>query len=159
MAAFVMAHWGGIAPSMEPKSGPKPLADAKPQYTTKSISGRVVWMAEALNKRFGITLVPEAADRLLALQTPEGTLYPIMEDLRGRSFRTDSRLREMDVQLLVRQYHGSPMVQVMRIYELAKEGKYELDYWCDVCAIVMYEFGPCACCQDQNRLRKRRVEK
>ncbi len=159
MAAIILAGLAAIAPSVEEKSRPNTAADAKPEYTTKLISGRVVWMAEAMNKRFGITLVPEAGDRLLALQTPEGTLYPMMEDLRGRAFRTDPRLREMDVQLLVRQYHGSPMIQVMRVYELSNGDKFELDYWCDVCAIVMVEFGPCACCQDQNRLRKRRVDK
>ena len=39
-----------------------------------------------------------------------------------------------------------------------KDGKFELDYWCDICAIGMYESGPCDCCQEPNRLRERRVE-
>lgn len=125
------------------------------RFTVESIRGKVVWMADALKQQFGINLMPDAQDRLLALRSPDGKLYPIMEDLRGRSFRTDKRLREIDVELLVRRYAGSPMVQVIRIYEYRKDGNYIVDYWCDICAIVMFETGPCACCQDHNRLRKR----
>ena len=78
-----------------------------------------------------------------------------MEDARGRSLRIDKRLRAMDLELLVRRYHGSPMVQVIRIYEWGEDGKYIVDYWCDVCAIPMFQAGPCDCCQEANRLRKR----
>lgn len=130
----------------------------KPKHTTFSLRGRVVWMAEALERRFGIRTVPEAAERTLALETPGGELHPIIEDLRGRSFRKDERFRGVDVELLVRRYKGSPMIRVIRIYALKKDGKFELDYWCDICAIGMYESGPCDCCQEPNRLRERRVE-
>lgn len=130
----------------------------KPKTTTFSLRGRVVWMAEALERRFGIQTVPEAAERMLALEIPGGELHPIIEDLRGRSFRKDERFRGVDVELLVRRYEGSPMIRVIRIYALKKDGKFELDYWCDICAIGMYESGPCDCCQELNRLRERRVE-
>lgn len=135
--------------------GDEPSAD--PAYTTESIRGRVVWMAEALQRRFGIKTVPEARERLLALESADGHLHPIIDDVRGRSFRTDRRLLEMkDVELLVRRYEGSPMVQIIRIYEHQPDGKYLVDYWCDVCAITMFEYGPCDCCQDINRLRKQK---
>ena len=64
----------------------------------------------------------------------------------------------MDVQLDARQYDGSQLLQVLRICEVKDEQKFEIDYWCDVCAIVMFEDGPCDCCQDHNRLRKRPVD-
>ena len=67
----------------------------------------------------------------------------------------DKRLREIDVELLVRRYKQSPMLQVIRVYEIKKDKKYLVDYWCDICAIVMFELGPCDCCKDTNRLRKR----
>ena len=130
----------------------------KPKYNTLFLRGRVVWMAEALGRRFGIQTVPEAAERTLVLETSKGELHPIVEDVRGRSFRKDERFRGVDVELLVRRYEGSPMVRVIRIYALKKDSKYELDYWCDVCAIVMYELGPCDCCQEPNRLRERQVK-
>lgn len=135
-----------------------PPTDEHAKFTTESIRGRVVWMGDVLQRRYGIQLTPDARQRTLALETPDGRIYPLVEDLRGRSFRTDKRLRDMDVELLVRRYEGSPMIQIVRVHEVREDGKYIVDYWCDVCAIEMYEKGPCACCQEQNRLRKRRIE-
>jgi hypothetical protein len=128
------------------------------EFTTLSIRGRVVWLADVLRRRYGVELTRDAQERTLALETPDGQIHPLVEDLRGRSFRTDERLRNMDVELLVRRYEGSPLVQIIRIHEVREGGKFIVDYWCDVCAIEMYEFGSCACCQDQNRLRKRRID-
>ena len=136
------------------QSTPKP-----PEFRTASFRGKVVWLNEVLKERFGISTVPEAAQRSLAILTDDGSLLPILDDPRGRSFRTDPRLREMRVELFVRQYSAQPMLQIIRVYELLDGQKYEVDYWCDVCAIIMFETGPCACCQDDNRLRKRIVEK
>ncbi len=44
----------------------------------------------------------------------------------------------------------SSAVQVIRVYSLRKvplqeEGKFELDYWCDICAIPMYELKAMNC--------------
>ena len=132
-------------------------AVAKP-FRVESIRGKVVWYAEGLKSQFGITTVDEAADRVLAVATPDGELIPIVEDLRGRAFRSDERLREMDVELRVRRYAGTPAVQIVRVYEWRDGKKFQVDYWCDVCAIIMFETGPCSCCQDHNRLRQRPVE-
>ncbi len=127
-------------------------------YHAASLRGRVVWMAEALNRGYGITSVPEAQERILAIETVDGDLFPIVEDLRGRSFRTDERLRAIDVELLVRRYDAAPMVQILKIHEIKDGKKYMIDYWCDVCSIVMFETGPCDCCQDDNQLRMQLVE-
>lgn len=132
-------------------------AKPKPKYKTVSVRGKVVWLAEALKSEFGISTVSEAAEQSLAILTDDRKLIPIVEDLRGRSFRKDERLRDMKVELFARQYKHQPLLQIVRLYEIDGDKKYEVDYWCDVCAIVMYETGPCACCQDHNRLRKRIV--
>ena len=132
--------------------------DSQPDYQTKSLQGEVVWMADALKEQFGVRTVAEARDRLLALQTEEGELYPIIEDVRGRAFRRDERLRDRKLELLVRQYEGSPMIQLVRMYALKEDGKYELDYWCDICAIALFELKPCDCCQGPLELRERKVE-
>jgi hypothetical protein len=142
------------SPAPELPAGTEPASD-QAEYVTESIRGRVVWMSAALKRRFGINLVREANERVLALETTDGQLLPIMEDVRGRSFRMDKRLREMEVELLVRRYQQLPMLQVIRVYELKDDTKYVVDYWCDVCAIVMFQLGPCDCCQDTNRLRVR----
>jgi hypothetical protein len=129
---------------------------AQASYETITLRGRVVWMAEALDRLFGIRSVPEAKERLLAIETPDGRLHPIVADIRGRSFRRDPRLR-VDGEFLVRRYEGSPMVQVIRIYEISEQGKFELDYWCEICAIAMFELKPCDCCQGSIELRRRKA--
>ena len=134
-----------------------PAPTNKPKYATTTVRGRVVWMAEALNRRFGIKSEMAAAQRLAAVETPTGRLIPIVEDVRGTSFRLDPRLVGVDMELLVRRYEGSPMVQVIRIYRLKKAGKFELDYWCDICAISMLQLKPCDCCQGVIELRERRA--
>jgi hypothetical protein len=138
--------------------------DAKPAkagkvYTSESLTGKVVWLAEALKERFGIKTDDDAAQAIVALEHSDGQLYPILKDPRGRAFHSDERLRDIDLELLVRRYPGSPMVQVVRVYAVKPDGKYELDYWCDVCSIAMYELKPCECCQGPTRLRERLVEK
>ncbi len=133
-------------------------SDSKPAFHTELIRGKVVWMAAALQREFGISTVPEVAENSLAILTKDGQLLPIVENLRGRAFRKDERLREMEVEILARRYQRQPLIQILRLYQVEGDRRYEIDYWCDVCAIVMYESGPCACCQDDNRLRKRPVE-
>ncbi|HET6882326.1 MAG TPA: hypothetical protein VFI31_19330 [Pirellulales bacterium] len=128
-------------------------------YTSESLRGKVVWLADALDERYGIKSDDDVAHAVVALETPEGELHPIVKDKRGRAFHTDERLRGIDLELLVRRYNGSPMVQVLRVYAIKPDGKYELDYWCDVCSIAMYELKPCECCQGNTRLRERLVEK
>ena len=115
-------------------------------------------MADALKSEFGISTVPEADKSVLAVHTKDGQLVPIVENLRGRAFRKDERLRGKEMEILARRYERQPLIQVLRIYQLDDGERYEVDYWCDVCAIVMYEKGPCSCCQDDNRLRKRPVD-
>ena len=142
---------------VEPHRDPAQQSTVQSKYVTMSIRGQVVWMAEAIARRYGVKSAPEARERVIALESDDGTLYSILEDLRGSSFRKDKRLRGVPLELLVRRYDKSPMLQVIQVYSVEKEGKYELDYWCDICAIAMYELKPCDCCQGTTELRRRPV--
>jgi hypothetical protein len=136
------------------------MAVAQPpaaKFELQSVRGRVVWVSDALARRFQINEVPEAAERVLALEEPTGKLHPIVEDVRGRAFRRDKRLRGMQVELLVRKYPGSPFVQVIQVFELRGDGKYEIDYWCEICSIAMFELKDCECCQGPIELRRRKT--
>mgnify|MGYP001159606712 FL=1 len=117
--------------------------------------GHVVFLADVLKEKYGIKSVPESQQRVLALQSKDGSLVPLVEDLRGRSFRRDKRLREMEVVLMARKYQGLPMLQVIRIYRVDRKKVFELDYWCEICAIAMYELKACDCCQGDIELRQR----
>lgn len=127
-------------------------------FQTETVSGRVVFLAEAVQKESGIAVVPEAQERVLALQKKDGNLVPLLEDIRARAFRRDERLREMEVELVVRRYAISPLVQMIRVFELAADGKYEIDYWCEICSIPMFEKKDCECCQGEVELRRRKVD-
>lgn len=161
LALLVAFFAGTFALAQEPTEQVKPGAKAGKEeataYKTRSLQGRVVWLAEALARRHGIQTVAEAGKRVLALETKDGKLVPLIEDKRGRSFRLDKRLRGIDVELLVRQYDGVPFVQVIQIFALKEDGKYELDYWCEICAIAMFELKACDCCQGDIELRARKV--
>jgi len=126
-------------------------------YKTERLHGRVVFLAEEFEKQTGVPSVPEARERILALKQADGTLVPLLEDVRGRAFRRDERQRQMEVELVVRRYRHSPVVQIIRVMEVTKEGRYDLDYWCEICAIAMFEQKDCECCQGPVELRRRKV--
>jgi len=127
-------------------------------FTTETIRGKVVFLAEVVQRETSVDVVPEARERVLALNSADGKLVPLLEDVRARAFRRDERLREMKVELVVRRYAISPLVQVIRVIEIAADGKYEIDYWCDICSIVMFEKKDCECCQGPVELRRRKVD-
>jgi hypothetical protein len=128
------------------------------KYITQTLRGKVVWLSEALSRKHGVRLDGDAAESLVALETGDGELVPLMKEDRGRGFWKDARLRGIELELVVRRYKGVPLVQVIRVYRLKEGKKYEVDYWCDVCAIQMFELKDCECCQGPIRLRERVVE-
>jgi hypothetical protein len=158
VAALSLALLSGFShlTAAPPAGDQQPESDAP--FTLRTVRGKVVFLVEAVEDRFGVKAVPEAQQRILALATPDGQYYPLFEDVRGRAFRKDKRLRGIDVELLARQYKGSPLLHVIRVFALEDGKKYELDYWCDVCAIAMFELKPCDCCQGPIELRKRLVK-
>lgn len=164
-AAATLVAWHGMAADDAPIAAEKPAEEAspaagenRPDYETISLRGRVVWLAEALERRFGIVSDPDSARANAALETPEGALQLLIKDARGRAFMLDARLMDRDLELVLRRYRGAPGSQVVKIYAWEDDGKFELDYWCDICAIPMYELKPCECCQGETRIRLRSVE-
>ncbi|HEY1602520.1 MAG TPA: hypothetical protein VGG64_23150 [Pirellulales bacterium] len=129
-----------------------------PHYVTETLRGRLVWLAEALKRRFGVETDADAAEAAIAIEASDGKLVPLVKDFHSRGFWLDPRLRADEVELVVRRYEQSPAVQLVRWYAIRKGRKYEVDYWCDICAIPMYELKTCDCCQGEIRLRERLVE-
>jgi hypothetical protein len=138
-------------------AAPASTTENPPRFVVETVRGRVVFLGEAMQRLAGVKTVDEARERTLALETADGQLLPLLEDVRGRGFRNDPRLRSYELELIVRRYRGSPFLQTLRVYSVEKPGKFELDYWCDVCAIAMYELKPCECCQGDTEFRRRPV--
>jgi hypothetical protein len=129
-------------------------ADAKSTETPKQelFSGKVVFVRDAL-KRKGIKAYDEL-DKQVALETAHGELIPIIPDWRGRAFFQDKRLRDRKVDLVGYRRDGVPYLQVLMVFVYNDKGERQyMDYWCDICAIPMYEIKPCDCCQGPIELR------
>lgn len=172
-AGIVCAAWLTVH-SDERQDAAKPQASAKRESTARApvtkddgahddafkeiVSGKVVSLGEAL-KRHGIKNYPEESKGQVVLETEKGELIPIVSDWRGRAFYQDERLRDRPVDLVVNRRPGIPWVQVLSIYTFDEEGVRNItDYWCDICAIPMYEIKECECCQGPTRLRFRPQE-
>lgn len=122
------------------------------------LSGKVVLLADALKQKKVVSYAEETKGQVV-LVTREGELVPIVPDWRGRAFYQDERLRDRPVDLVVNRRKGVPWVQVLSIYLFDDGGARNImDYWCDICAIPMYEIKECECCQGPIRLRLRPQE-
>ena len=129
----------------EPKAQ---VADAPKEL----FSGKVVLLHEALKDK-GIKAFEEM-HKQVALETPEGEIIPIIADWRGQAFFQDNRLRDRKVELVGTRKPGVPYLQVLMVFTFDEQGeRMYTDYWCDICAIPMYEIKPCDCCQGDIRLR------
>jgi hypothetical protein len=147
-----------IALAAESDALKKGEVEGTSEYVTERVRGKVVWLDEALKRLYGITSEPDAEKTQVVLETADGHLWPLAQDTRGRSFVVDERLRDIEVELLVRRYKSAPFLQVIRVMRPTKDGLVDVDYWCDICAIPMYILKPCECCQGESRLRERPVE-
>jgi hypothetical protein len=122
------------------------------------VSGKVIPLVEALKQR-GIKTYSEEIKEQFVLVTRTGEILPIVPDWRGRAFYQDERLRNRPVDLVVNRRKGVPWLQVLSIYVFDEnEVRSVMDYWCDICAIPMYEIKECECCQGPTRLRLRPQE-
>jgi len=152
---WLLVAWLAVASSTARSDETLTNSDRQPAYVTETLHGRLVWLGEALDRRFGIESDADAAQTQIALETSAGDLVPLVKDFRTRGFWLDERLRASEVEMVVRRYEKLPAVQMVRWYVVRKGRKYELDYWCDICAIPMYELKTCDCCQGEIRLRER----
>ena len=139
------------------QSAEQDAGDAEPEYSSERLRGKVVWLDEAMLRLHGVEFDPDARHQQVALETADGDLHPIVKEFRGRGFWKDERLRNRPLELVVRRYRGSPFVQVIRVYTRYDSQLYEFDYWCDICAIPMFEIKDCECCQGPIRFRERLV--
>lgn len=136
------------APATEKKS-----AAEKPAVRRELLSGKVVLLSDALKRREIKAYEPEIKGQVV-LETAAGDLWPILPDWRGRAFFQDERLRDRPTDLVVLRDAGVPHLRVQSIFLFDEKGERQLmDYWCDICAIPMYEIKDCECCQGPLRLR------
>lgn len=136
-------------------SGSSPSRAQAPATGTsvQVFTGQVVPLGQALEK-LGVRLLPEAAPYWLGLQTADGKLYPLVPDDGARLFFQDARLRQRPMQLTGRLLAGASLLQVLAVHSLKNGQRYEVYYWCDICAIRRNYPGACECCGRPMELRE-----
>lgn len=129
-------------------------ADDNPLQPERHLfSGKVVFLHDALKRR-KVKSYEEEAKGQVVLECDDGELIPILSDWRGRAFYQDERLRNRQVDLVGFRQKQVPYLHVLTIFIYDEHGERQyMDYWCDICAIPMYEIKPCDCCQAPNRIR------
>ena len=129
-------------------------SSAKQPIEKKLFAGKVVLLPQALKRR-GITVAEEMKNQVV-LEATDGEVIPIAADWRGRAFFQDKRLRDRKVELVAFRRKGLPYLQILVVYIFDKKGqRLEVDYYCDICEIALYEIKPCECCQDPLHIRFR----
>jgi hypothetical protein len=150
LCGLVLAASGRAVLSDDP---PKPAATPVEAEPKKELfAGKVVLAVDALKKK-GLRPAEEMNGQAV-LEAESGELIPILADWRGRAFFQDERLRNRRVELVGYRRPGIPYLQILMVFTFNEAGDREYtDYWCDVCAIPMYEIKACECCQGEIRLR------
>ena len=158
VAVCAVATWlcsFGFADEAAPES--KPVAERsskKIELRKELLAGTVMLLQDALKKR-DIKVADEMKLQAV-LETKSGELIPIAADWRGRAFFQDQKLRDRPVEIVGYRRPGVPYLQALVVYFFNKKGeREEFDYWCDICAIPMYEIKDCECCQGPSRHRYR----
>ncbi|NQV28568.1 MAG: hypothetical protein HQ518_29800 [Rhodopirellula sp.] len=132
-------------------------APSKVEPLRELFSGKVVLLQDALKRR-DIKVADEMKLQAV-LETKSGELIPIAADWRGRAFFQDKKLRDRPVEIVGYRQSGVPYLQALIVYFFNDKGeRQEFDYWCDICAIPMYEIKDCECCQGPSRHRYRPAE-
>jgi hypothetical protein len=157
-AASELFH--NAASAAEASSEAKPSVEKsseKVEPRRELFSGKVVLLQDALKRR-GIKVAEEMKLQAV-LEKKSGELVPIAADWRGRAFFQDKKLRDRPVEIVGYRQPGIPYLQALIVYFPNRKGeREEFDYWCDICAIPMYEIKDCECCQGPSRHRSRPAE-
>lgn len=132
-------------------------SESKPSFRVEKLRGKVVPYRAALERRFGLQAAGDQADDLLALQTKDGRLLPLLPTEGAKFFYLDAANHKRPMQLTVRRYEKTPGLVVIEVHSI-RDGKLnEIYYWCGICAIKSYAKEPCECCQLPVELREHPV--
>jgi hypothetical protein len=129
----------------------------KGEFKTQSYSGKVQPLAPLLEKQ-GAKLDADVAEAWLALVAEDGKVYPLVKDDGSRMFFKDKSLLNRPMRLTARVVGDTPFLQVVTVQSVIKGKLHDVYYWCDVCAIRIYEPGSCPCCGDQVVLKEEAVK-
>jgi len=124
------------------------------------LRGKVVSLNERLARQ-GIRLDPDAGLQL-AFESTEGKALPLVRDAASLMFYRDARLLDRPLEVRARVVPNTGLLQLLEVFGLKDEQRFEIYYWCEVCAIKRFTLektGVCECCGGAMELRERKVER
>ncbi len=104
----------------------------------------------------------QAPGKKPALLTPEGRTVLLDSAADTLSVLNDARLQGMEMEAAGEftapdQFRVGPF-HLKSLLVLKGGKKYEVTYWCEVCAIRTYAPGKCMCCQEETHLGLREIK-
>jgi len=130
-------------------SGADPRGERKELPQNTEVSGRVVCLAEEMNRLYGADL-PTGHPHVYGIRSTDGKLYTLLRTKMSEAIFMDLRLHEKDLRFNGRVFPGTQVLEVIGALRSVREGKvYDLYYYCDICAIKSVSPGPCQCCQEE----------
>lgn len=132
---------------------------AKPGPRIEVLRGKVVSLNDRLARQ-GITLDPDAGLQL-AFESTEGKVLPLVQDAASLMFYRDARLLDRPLEVRGRVVPGTGLLQLLEVFALKNDQRFEIYYWCEVCAIKRFTLEKtrvCECCGAAMELRERKVE-
>lgn len=121
------------------------------------LRGQVLPYREAVGRKTGQALVEEWGRDLLAFQTEEGRILPLLPTEAARFFYQDRRMWRRRMEVTSRVDPNVPAVSMLEVRAVKGDRLYEIFYWCDICSIKMYQLKQCECCQGPVQIREHPV--
>ncbi|MFO0947817.1 MAG: hypothetical protein U1D30_18160 [Planctomycetota bacterium] len=127
------------------------------KFEVVRVRGKVVSYPDVMERRFGIRFTEDFAKNVLALETDEGRVLPILPTDAARIFYFDERTRNRPMEITARVYADTPGLHVLEVHSVKNDKRQEIYYWCEICSIKMYYLKQCDCCQGPIELREHPV--
>ena len=128
----------------------KPTPDGK----AARLRGRIVCLTEELVSEHQVTPACATRGHVYALKTGDGKLHPLLPTESAAAVWLDERYRQLDLQIVARRFPNTEFIEVIKYQTWRNDKPFDLDYFCIVCNISVYQPGPCECCQDPVEYRE-----
>ncbi|MBX9653030.1 hypothetical protein K2Y11_05355 [bacterium] len=155
---FVYAQ-GPSAPQADARADVEsvPAKNSKVDPDVMTLDGQAVLYGHALRKRLKLELVDDSLDKVVAYETKDGRLIPILPTEAGLFFLRDERVRNKPMRIAARLHENESALEVITFHSLVDGKPNEIYYWCEICSIQMYHLKDCDCCQGPIELREHPV--
>ena len=130
----VLCGVGSLSAKDGKLSGPAPNA-----ASVLELRGKIVKLGSGTNS--------------VAFKTESGVVYPLARNQKSEALFTDTNLSTKTLIVRGRLQPKTNLLEITaNLYSLHDGKRFEIYYYCDICAIKTSEPGPCMCCREPVQL-------